>query len=226
MRAAEELRSALIFRALTRAATVAKVPLPWPERFAAAVHDEVRHAKLCAMVGTRLGARAPRYDARPVRARLAPLHEPLHRVASLLLVEVAMGETLSMGFFRASRRAAVEPLTRAVLTSILVDEVRHMRLGWSALARLWPLLSTFHKDGLQREATRALAAFEQRSAAPALARLRRGEPFDPAHAALGVIAPAARVEAFYTSVETLLVPRLTRLGLDGKRAWSDRYRGA
>jgi hypothetical protein len=33
-----------------------------------------------------------------------------------------------------------------------------------------------------------------------------------------------RVETFYAAVERLVVPRLTRLGLDGRRAWNDRYR--
>jgi hypothetical protein len=225
LRAAEELRSALIFRALARAALVAGVAAPWPARFASAARDEVRHARLCAATGERLGALPPRYDSRTVRARLAPLTDPLVRVATLLLVEVAMGETLSMGFFRAGRRAATEPSTRAALTSILVDEVRHMRLGWSALASLWPRLSPEIRAGLQREATRALAAYEQTTAAPALVRLQREEPFDPALATLGVIAPADRVEAFYAAVEQLVVPRLTRLGLDGASAWSERYRG-
>jgi hypothetical protein len=59
---------------------------------------------------------------------------------------------------------------------------------------------------------------------PALRWLEEGRPFDPAYAALGVLHPEARVEAFYTAVERLVVPRLTRLGLDGARAWSERYR--
>jgi len=57
-----------------------------------------------------------------------------------------------------------------------------------------------------------------------LERLERREPFDPAYAALGVLAPEARVDAFYAAVEHLVVPRLERLGLDGNRAWRDRYR--
>src|ERR1700734_180426 len=93
MRAAEELRSGLIFRALARAARAAAMPDPWPTRFARAVRDEVRHARLCAAVGARLGAPEPRYDARPVQARLGGLRTHLMRTASLLLVEVAMGET-------------------------------------------------------------------------------------------------------------------------------------
>src|ERR1019366_9730047 len=77
MRAAEELRSGLIFRALAQAARAAAMPDPWPTRFAMAVRDEARHARLCATVGARLGAPEPRYDVRPVRSRLAGLHEPL-----------------------------------------------------------------------------------------------------------------------------------------------------
>ena len=76
MRAAEELRSALIFRALARAAAAAKLPAPWTTRFAAMVGDEIGHARLGAEVGSRLGADRPRYDARPVRARLATLTDP------------------------------------------------------------------------------------------------------------------------------------------------------
>jgi hypothetical protein len=61
------------------------------------------------------------------------------------------------------------------------------------------------------------------NSAPALRRLHAGERFDPALGALGVLSPEARVEAFYTAVERLVVPRLTRLGLDGAAAWNDRY---
>jgi P-aminobenzoate N-oxygenase AurF len=225
MRAAEELRSGLIFRALARAARAASMPDPWPSRFAMAVRDEVRHARLCAAVGARLGAPEPRYDARPVQARLARLGEAhLTRTASLLLVEVAMGETISTYLFRAGRRTTVEPLTRAALGAILGDEVRHQRLGWDALTALWPMLSDALRAAVQREAARGLAAAEQQNARPAMLWLQRRQPFDPAYAALGVLNPAFRVEAFYFAVERFVVPRLTRLGLDGPLAWKNRYR--
>ena len=226
LRAAEELRSALIYRALTIASRAAGLPAPWPARFAEVVHDEVRHARLCATVGARLGAAVPRYDARPVRARLALLADPVARVCALLCAEVAIGETISMTLFRAGRRATTEPLTRAALESILRDEVRHQRLGWDALAALWPSLDPARRDAVQREATTALAASEQQIAVPVLRRLEAGEPFDPACAALGVLAPEVRVETFYAAIEQLVVPHLDRVGLDGGRAWRDRYRVA
>jgi len=223
MRAAEELRSAWIFRALTRAAQRIAMADPWPERFARTTHDEIRHARLCVAVGARLGAPSPRYDMRPVRARLATLADPRVRAASLLLVEVAIGETISMCLFRAGRRAAIEPLSRAALASILRDEARHQRLGWEGLAALWPELGADRRDEIQREAARGLAACERHVAVPALRWLESGRPFDGAYAALGVIDPRERVETFYFAVERLIVPRLTRLGLDGAAAWRDRY---
>jgi len=226
LRAAEELRSALIYRALTAASRAAGMPAPWPSRFAEVVRDEVRHARLCATVGARLGAAAPRYDAGPVRARLAPLVDPLARAGAILCAEVAIGETISMTLFRAGRRATTEPLTRAALEAILRDEVRHQLLGWEGLAALWPMLDPAGLAALQGEATGALAACEQTIALPVLRRLEAGEPFDPACAELGVLAPEARVEAFYAAIEQLVVPHLDRLGLDGTRAWRDRYHRA
>ncbi len=224
MRAAEELRSARIFRALARASREAGMPEPWPTRFSSAMRDEVRHARLCATVGKRLDAAAPPYDARPVQARLARLADPLMRTAALLLVEVAMGETISMYLFRACRRAAVEPLTRAALGSIVGDEVVHQRLGWSGLASLWPMVTEPLRAEVQQEASRGLAACEQQTARPAMRWLQQKQRFDPAYAALGVLHPEARVEAFYSAVEGLVLPRLTRLGLDGPLAWKNRYR--
>lgn len=223
LRAAEELRSALIFRALERAARAA-LPAPWPARLHDAVHDELRHARLCARIAAELGAPAPGYDARPVQARLAALPEPLQRTRSLLLVEVAIGETISMLLFRAGKRAAREPLTRTALGAIVRDEVRHQRLGWTALAALWPMSNAAERAGLQSEAAAGLAACERQTAVPALRWLEEGRPFDPAYAALGVLHPEVRVEVFYDTVERLVIPRLARLGLDGARAWNERYR--
>lgn len=218
LRAAEELRSALIFRALAHASARAPITAAWTRQFQSAAQDEIAHARLCAAVGARLGAEPPRWNAQPVHARLASMTEPLFRAAALTLVEVAIGETISMTLFRAGRRGTTEPLSLAALESILADEVRHQLLGWEALAALTP------DEALQHEASRALALSEQQIALPALRRLEANEPFDPTLAALGVLPPAIRVDAFYLAIESLVIPHLTRAGLDGARAWADRYR--
>lgn len=224
MRAAEELRSAQIFRALSRSARVAGMPEPWPSRFAEAAKDEIRHARLCVAVGKRFGAPRPDYDVRPVRARLANLPDPILRTAALLLVEVAIGETISTYLFGASRRSTTEPHTRAALGMILRDEVRHQRLGWTGLAAFWAMLGETQRLAVQLETARGLGACEQQTARPAMLWLQRGHAFDPAYAGLGVLHPEARVEAFYAAVERLVLPRLTRIGLDGPLAWKNRYR--
>lgn len=223
LRAAEELRSALIYRALA-AASAAVLPEPWPARFATVAREEVGHARLCATIGARLGAAAPVYDAAPVRARLARLCDPVARTAALVLGEVAIGETISMALFRAGRRTTSEPLTRAALESILADEVRHQRLGWQALAALWPRLDDARRGELERETARAFASSETLIALPVLRKLEAGAAFDPAWGALGVLPYETRVEAYYFAVERFTIPRLARLGIDAARAWRDRYR--
>jgi len=221
LRAAEELRSALIYRALARASASA---LPeFTARFAAVAREEVGHARLCATVGAQLGAAAPAYDARPVRARLACVPDPHARTLALVVSEVAIGETISMAMFRESRRATTEPMTRAAIESILADEARHQQLGWDALAALAAGGAAAH-EAISAEATTTLAHSEQQIAAPSLRFLERGDAFDPAWAQLGVIHPERRVEAFYAAVEQLVLPRLAELGIDAQRAWTNRYR--
>jgi hypothetical protein len=224
MRAAEELRSARIFRALARSARIAGMPEPWPTRMRSAVYDELRHTRLCIDTGRRLGARAPRYDATPVQRRLGALPDPIGRATALLLIEVAIGETISTYLFRASRRTAKEPLTVAALGSIVGDEIRHQRLGWSALAALWPMLGASRRMAAQREAAQGLAACEKQVVVPAMQWLKSGKPFEDAYATLGVLHPETRIETFYATVENLVLPRLSRLGLDGPLAWQNRYR--
>ncbi|HEY1690936.1 MAG TPA: hypothetical protein VGG39_02170 [Polyangiaceae bacterium] len=109
-------------------------------------------------------------------------------------------------------RAATEPRTRAVLGAIARDEARHQRLGWSALVAVGPLLPVSVEASLEREAARGLAASERTIAVPAMRWLEEKRPFDPAWAALGVLAPDARVEAFYRAVERMVLPRLTAIG--------------
>jgi hypothetical protein len=226
MRAAEELRSALIFRALARASRLTALEPSWTERFRAASRDEVSHATLCAAIGVRLGAPSPTYDRSPVRVRLSALADSIQRTAALLLVEVAVGETVSTSLFSAGLGGAIEPLTRAGLTTILRDEVGHSQLGWSGVAALWPSLTDGERSDALSELKRAFVAFEQHNALPALRRLEAREPFDPVHAALGVLSPAVRVEAFYSAIEGQVIPRLARLGIDGESVWERRYRAS
>jgi hypothetical protein len=151
---------------------------------------------------------------------------PLFRLVALLLVEIAIGETISTALFRAGRRAATEPLTRHALTRIVADESRHRQLGWSAVAAVMPVVSEEGREALQREAASAFAAFEQQNVVPSLRWLSQRRPFDERWSELGVLSPETRVEAFYGAVERHVIPRLNRIGIDGARAYAERYRRA
>ncbi len=130
-----------------------------------------------------------------------------------------------VGLFRAGRRGAREPCTRAALSAILRDEARHATLCWHAAVELVPECSDEVRELLQRDLSRSLGAFEQGAALPALRRLEAGDgAVDPALVELGVIPPELRVDAFYQAIEGVALPRLTRLGFDGRRAWEERYR--
>lgn len=230
LRAADELRSALIYRALAKAGRTlanaghALVPEALYGKLRAAIADEARHARLCVEVGRLIGAPPPQYDVSRVEARLATLPDAVGRVAALLIGEVAIGETISVSLFEAGSRQATEPLTKFALTAIHADEVRHAALGWEGVAMLLPLLDEAARRALWVEASRALGASEQQNAAPAMRHLAEGKHIDPACEALGVLAPETRVAAFYAGVEEHVIPALDRLGLDGTRAWQERYR--
>jgi hypothetical protein len=205
-RAAEELRSALLFRALAHAARTAGEPFAaWEHPVWHIVRDQLRHARLCAEVGASLGAEPPRHDAAAARARLAWLATPRRRAAHLLLVEFAVGETVAMAIYRARRRAAREPLTHDVLSSILTDQAHHAHVGWAALAACWPALDENERVELRDDLTRSLAALEVELAAM---------PDDPELAPLGVLTRETRLGAFHDAVERQVRPQLATLGLD------------
>ncbi|MBS2022428.1 MAG: ferritin-like domain-containing protein [Deltaproteobacteria bacterium] len=212
-----------MFAAIATATSLAGADAALVESISAARADEARHRELCAAIAQVLKA-SPSLDRRPLAARLAALPEqPLSRALALLAVEVAVGETVSCALFRAGLDGAREPLTRFALEAILRDEARHAALGWSALAALLPRSTVGGRAALHEELRQSLGLIEQTQARPALERLERGEPFDPALVSLGVLAPEARVEAFYDGLARRALPALAAPGLDGSGAWRRRY---
>jgi hypothetical protein len=157
-------------------------------------------------------------------ARRTAMHDDERaRALSIILVEGAMGETISSALFNAGRHATTEPCSRAALSHIARDEARHARRFWESLWALEPELDERDHEGLVESARMALGELEK-GVVPALRRLEAGEPFDPALGQLGLLDPERRVEAFYHSLETAVRPRLRRLGIDDDKAWRERYR--
>jgi hypothetical protein len=225
LKAEEEHRSAAVFAEIVAGCLHLCAPLDLVATLARIVRDEIAHAALCLDLSVRFGAPPPTAAPGRVRARLDALGPDRERQALvLLLFEGAVGETVSVGLFRAGRRGAREPCTRAALTAILRDEARHARACWHAAAELVPRCSAALREQLERDLSRSFGAFEQAAALPALRRLEAGQAVDPALVELGVIPPEARVEAFYQAIEALALPQLSLLGFDSRRAWEERYR--
>jgi hypothetical protein len=226
LRAAEEDRSEAVFQEIHTLAEALELGGELLERISGAVQDEGFHRELCERTGARLGAPAARRDRLAVHRRLAALPSaPRARLLSLLAIEVAAGETVSCNLFRVATQDAREPLTRWALTSILRDEARHAQLGWDGVRRVVEQGVTEEElAAVRADLRRAFASMEQTTAVPALRRLERDEPFEPALAALGVLHPEVRVRAFYEAIERRVLPRLDELGLAGTSAWADRYR--
>lgn len=223
MRAEEERQSAAVFSDLLGLLADADVPLPVVRDVHAVVGDEIRHADDCARMAAALSAPAPASRLLP-RAAPPPVTAEARRALALeiVLVEGAIGETISTALFAAGRNAAAEPRARDLLGRILRDESLHSRRFWEILDALRLERDT---GALRAVASRALGLVEQLQIVPALGRLARGEPFDDAWAELGVLPPAARVDAFYGAVERRVLPALTARGLDGASAWATRYHG-
>jgi hypothetical protein len=224
MRAEEERRSAAVFADLLGLLADAKVPLEPVRDVHGIVGDEICHAELCAHMARTLGAPEPTPRA---LARTGPIPDAPDarraRTLEIVLVEGAIGETISSALFAAGRRATLELRARDALGRILRDEALHARAFWELLDAL---RAERDAEPLHVVAARALGAIEQTQMVPTLQRLERGEPFDAAWAELGILAPAERVEAFYGAVEKRVVPALSARGLDGERAWASRYRAA
>ena len=223
MRAEEEHHSAATFADALSLLTDADAPLDFLAHLTRIVGDEIEHATLCTHLARRLRSEEPR--SRPLARRSVASSVAARRAQGLALVLAsgAVGETISAALFRSGHRSTEEPCAKAALGLILRDEVLHARAFWESLAVLLVDLAPEELETLQSTASRALGSLEHKIALPALQRLERGDPFDPAWAALGVLRPDRRADAFYATVERHVLPKLSALGLSGDAAWRDRY---
>lgn len=224
MRAQEEHQSATIFAEALSLLVDAESSIDVLAVLTQIIADELRHSEMCTDLARRFDAGSPRRTALPRAEEALTVDGRYRRGVRILLVEGAIGETISSALFNAGRNSAEEPCTKQALSRILRDEVLHARLFWEMLSTMRGAFDAGEMERLQQDVTRALGAIERVQMLPTLKRLERNEPFDPAWAALGVLPPERRVDAFYGSLERRVRPSLTRLGLDGDRAWERRYR--
>ena len=210
-------RSAIgLFARLAAALDAFAAPREFVLAATAAAHDEARHAQYCEEFAVRCG-----FDASAPRATLAPVEPEPRSLIELdvaMLRSVALSETLAAALLMACRRIAREPVSRALLTTLIADEIHHARLGWYYAASRAPSWNAEERQQVADALAEAVICIEAefhwgRDAAP---------PFDRPTRALGVLRTDLQRACIQDVVENEILPGLDALGLNASKAWQRR----
>ncbi len=124
------------------------------------VRDEARHVELCRRLVNALGGT----DTIPGEPTWVSSDRSQPRIVlalQLVMGTLCVGETLSVSLLNATRKAAVDPLARAVLTVLTQDESVHSQVGWALLPTLWGAASRLQQRGLEDDLRHILAYADQ-----------------------------------------------------------------
>jgi hypothetical protein len=178
------------------------------ELLARASADEVRHTEICRkMAVVLLGeAAVPRgWRGLPSVPR-HPDKDPATRALLHVVEMCCLSETLTGVFFTEMRSRASHPAARAIVDSLLEDEIDHGKVGWAYLA-----------DRAQGQSARgvaeALPAMLERTFGHALAGLGRVQD-DDASEAFGYIRDGARAAILRRALNDVVVPGFEAVGID------------
>lgn len=183
--------------------------------------DELRHAELAIQMAALLGdgereAVALEPDLRRLEREDPCQWEPA--ALDALMAEVpAISETLSTALLAACRDRAIDPVARALFSSVLADEVHHARLGWYYLMWRAPQWTRPQRQDVADHIGVVVAGTEH--------RFWRGRDAVPEAAALGVLDSLTQRAAVAAVMEREIVPALDALGLGASHAWRLRRRG-
>jgi hypothetical protein len=175
---------------------------------ARAASDEVRHADICRRVAVAmLGEEAVPRGWRGLPS--VPPHTNADAATRVLLHVVEMcclSETLTGVFFTEMHARASHPAARAVVESLLEDEIDHGRVGWAYLAL------RAHAGTLEGLAP-ALPAMLDRTFGRALRGLGRVEDGDAAEA-FGYVRDGACGAIFRRALRDVVMPGFETIGVD------------
>ncbi|HET7540816.1 MAG TPA: ferritin-like domain-containing protein [Polyangiaceae bacterium] len=183
----------------------------------AASHDEARHARYCEELAVRCG-----FDPTSSVERAAPEPEPRTRLELdvALVRSVAVSETLAAALLMACRRVATDPVVRALLTTLIGDEIHHARLGWYYAAARQASWSVAERQQIADAVAEAIVQIEYEFGQ---GRDTTHECYQSAHA-LGILDTERQRACIRDVVEHELLPGLDALGLGASAAWANRRR--
>ncbi|HCH65067.1 MAG: hypothetical protein CL927_04210 [Deltaproteobacteria bacterium] len=132
-----EYRSAAVTARVLHLAIAAGLPRPLLDTAHRIVRDELDHAALSHDALRAIGGADHPIDVQfDQLSDFAHPSGPLAELVHHVLVSFCFGETLAVPLFRTMRRATTQPVARAALDRILVDEAVHRAFGWQALDTL------------------------------------------------------------------------------------------
>lgn len=178
---------------------------------ARAAADEVRHAEVCRRMAVALLGE----PAVPAGFKGVP-NVPAHPGASLAdrallhMVEMCcLSESLTAVYFTEMVARASHPVAKAVVESLLEDEIDHSRVGWAYLA-------SRASGGTSRElVAEALPSLLDRTVGRALDDLdREADEDDPSMEAFGYLGHTTGAAAVRRALDEVIVPGMQRLGVD------------
>ncbi len=181
--------------------------------------EERRHGVLCGAVVEALGGEA-RFELQE-RGRL-PDHQDVSLDEAVLrnvLSIACLSETIAVSLIGAERAEMPDGPLRSLLTDIWADEVGHARFGWRLLGATLPGASPELRTRLSAYLRIALRHLEQHE----LAHLPDRAGFGAGAEQLGLCSGRDARTLFYATVERVIVPRLSDLGLRAAAAWSQRH---
>lgn len=215
-RMVNEHASARVFAGLLPQLMRANVAASKQAEVATMIADELRHARQCAAVLVALDAapraELPALDDVPRHEDAAPLEAALRNVLSIC----CLSETVAVSLINAERLEQEASPIGDVLKVILADEVTHARFGWKLLEDLdLDDELTARLSGYLRIAFAHLETHE-------LAHLSPVRPPDNAMAHGACDGTTAR-DIFYSTIESIIVPRLEEHGFAAAEAWRTRH---
>lgn len=213
-----EYASSSVFAALARQLEAAGAPAEDVQACVEFAAEEKNHGVLCGAVVEALGGDAtgtlPVADEFPLHEDVEPLEGALRNVVSV----GCLSETIAVSLIGAEREEIPPGELRALLTRIWADEIGHARFGWRFLERELPKLDVAARFRLSAYLRVALRHLEQHE----LSHLPATDGFGQPGVELGLCSGNDARKLFYATVETVILPRLTALGLDAQRAWHTR----
>jgi hypothetical protein len=221
--AAGEYSAVDLFARIASAMSLVGAPFDLVAEVSRIVSDEIRHADYCYRMAALCGDREAVTNFNTAGFTIiSQLPMAIEELDYVLMEVSAIGETLAAALLTACQRRATDPVTHALFTSIIGDEVHHARLGWYYFAWRAPQWTHAERQRLADRVGDLLVTVEPRfwvgrDAPPGARKGAR---------ALGVLDSASQRGVVKQIMDDEIVPALDALGLGASHAWKVRRRGA